>query len=224
VRQRIEDEAALVARSYPALKLALDTKTEAAALQGSIVHREELSGVPTSIGLRFVLRDGYPRTEPLVYETSRVFDRTTLDGHVLSNGRLCLWLPPRSQWQGRDPDHPWSWRDPDALLRLVDQTVLFAERHLIWQVTGKWPGRESAHGDQGYVEYIHEVLGCDIERLGLFASAFGERDAVDPYASCPCGSGSKYRFCHLERVRELRRECGTIDPAAFSAVARRDGR
>jgi hypothetical protein len=117
--------------------------------------------------------------------------------------------------------HAWSWRDPGALLRFVDQVLVFAERHLIWQVTRVWPGGQSAHGNEGYVEYVHEALGCSPERLANFAPAFAEHDEINPYAQCPCSSGKKYRFCHRQQVKTLRKECGCIGPAVFESFSRR---
>lgn len=221
IRERIERDAEIVVSAYSGLALRLDEKAGTACLEGTLVHREAESAIPTPIALRIVLRDGYPRKEPLAYETAELFEHGNLDGHVLREGRLCLWLPTRSQWRGRDPEHSWSWQDRDALLRFVDQVLVFAERHLIWQVTRVWPGGESAHGSEGYIEYVHEILSCPVEQLLEFAVAFGESDGIDPYTTCPCGSGKKYRFCHREQVRALRRECGCIGPAAFEAYGSR---
>lgn len=218
VRARIEADAARVAAAYPGLTLVLDEGAESAALVGTILLREEVSGVPTPVQVRIVLRPGYPRTEPYAYETGGLFDQSTLDGHVIHGGRLCLWLPPRSQWQGSDTTAGWSWRDDDALVRFVDQVVLFADRHLIWQVTKRWPGGESAHGQDGWLEYVQERLACARQDLKAFAPAFGRADEIAPYAPCPCGSGAKYRFCHQAGVRRLRRECPNLASGEFRGL------
>lgn len=196
----------------------LDEAAESANLVGTILLREEVSGVPTPVQVRIVLRPGYPKTEPYAYETGGLFDQSTLNGHVMPGGRLCLWLPPRSQWNGAGAATTWSWRDEDALVRFVDQIALFADRHLIWQVTGRWPGGESAHGQDGWLEYVQERLGCAQQSLKAFAPAFGRDDEVAPYATCPCGSGAKYRFCHQAEVRKLRHDCPNVATGEFRTL------
>lgn len=210
----MERDALEVAREYPDLKLVVCEKDERAQIIGTITHREEKSRVATLIPLRIELRSGYPEKEPVAYETAGQFVHGNLDGHVLSDGQLCLWLPPRSQWDGSDPH---------ALLKFVDQILLFADRHLVWKETGNWPGGASAHGDLGWVEFIHEQLCIPLEGLEGFAEGFGKEDGLDLYNDCPCGSGAKYRFCHREKVRNLRRICERmlpIKPPAFAKMAR----
>src|SRR4051812_21226031 len=64
VRERIEADAARVAAAFPGLALVLDETADSAELVGSIMLREEVSGIPTPVQLRIVLRPGYPKTEP----------------------------------------------------------------------------------------------------------------------------------------------------------------
>lgn len=207
---RLAADRQLLSVPYPELTVAVDAQSNCVRVGGRIVLRTSVSGIPTSIAIRIDLPPGYPKEEPLAYETEGRFDRTTLDGHVLSSGRLCLWLTVRSAWAGRDPAARWDYRSPDALLRFVDSVAVFCERHLAWEASGKrvWPGGESAHGGVGYAEFIYEDLGVDIARVAGFSPGFGECDRLDPYGACPCGSGRKYRFCHRARVQELRRRCG----------------
>jgi hypothetical protein len=210
---RLKAEQQRIAQRYPNLEFLADKKSGEVTIEGTITLRTRVSGVPTPISLRIVLPKSYSRGEPRAYVTGRRFEWGNLDGHVLDSGKLCLWLDTRSPWQGRDATAGWDRASPDALLRFIEQVVVFCERYLVWEAGGKksWPGGESAHGGLGYVEYVHEALGLELETLKKFAPAFGTKDRIDPYAACPCGSGKKYRFCHRRQVHELRRRCRSWD-------------
>ena len=51
---------------------------------------------------------------------------------------------------------------------------------------------EYSHGDEGFREYENEILS-------LASQVSGRNDL------CPCGSGRKYKRCHLDEVEYVKR-------------------
>ena len=69
-------------------------------------------------------------------------------------------------------------------LSYTERSGLEAARENLWD--------EYSHGDEGYREYEGEVLS-------IAGQAPGRNDP------CPCGSGRKYKRCHLDEVEQMRR-------------------
>lgn len=159
------------------------------------------SGVPSDVRVRIELPANYPAGTPIAYDAGRRCVWGDLDGHVLSNGKLCLWLPPRALWDEAEPT---------ALLQFVDQVIVFYDRYFTYEAGGKkrWPGPASKHGLDGYVEYVAEELGTSADALVAFAAVLRGGDPWEGYRSCPCASGRDFRSCHEASVRQLRRTIG----------------
>lgn len=134
------------------------------------------------------LRITYPSTFPNRNQPPSVFleshrDRWKKggDSHIENDWKLCLFVPSES---GIDFEEPTSLSD----LLAVVHTFLFKQRVYQQRLaksmrrygdTAEWPGKDRAHGDQGIREAIRD--GSDVGRN-------------DP---CPCGSGKKFKHCHL---------------------------
>jgi len=88
----------------------------------------------------------------------------------------------------------------------LDELAIFFERQLLFDATGKWPGDEHDHGDNGYLEWIKEVLANNDRLVEIFSPVLGGSVKVSRNDSCPCGAeGSKYKRCHLSKIEEIRR-------------------
>lgn len=137
------------------------------------------------------LRIEYPKTfparnqSPSVYlESHRDRWKNTENSHIESSWKLCLFVPGESQI---DFAVPSSLND----LFAVVHTFLFKQR--IYQkrlartlITGgvaQWPGEDRSHGQKGIREAIQAMGGV------------GRNDP------CPCGSGLKYKKCHMKMIR-----------------------
>lgn len=136
------------------------------------------------------LRIEYPKTfparnqPPLVYlESHRDRWKNSGDSHIESDWRLCLFVPGES---GIDFAAPTSLND----LFGVIHTFLFKQRIYQKRVAktllsggiANWPGEDRSHGERGIREAIQ---------------AMGGLGRNDP---CPCGSGEKYKKCHMRRL------------------------
>lgn len=105
------------------------------------------------------------------------------DSHIENNWRLCLFVPSES---GIDFGETNSLND----LLAVTHTFLFKQR--IYQrrlirsrldgSRAEWPGDDRSHGLQGIREAVQDAGGI------------GRNDP------CPCGSGEKFKRCHLGKL------------------------
>ncbi len=125
-----------------------------------------------------------------------------MDRHFIANGRCCLWLPPKSQWNKNDTK---------GLIGFIDQVALFFERQLICDALGGgfWPGEEYEHGAKGYLQYIQETLRGDNQLTAIFTPILTGTSIVKRNAKCPCHSGLKYKRCHLRAIEEIRARIST---------------
>lgn len=193
---RLEHERAIVNACQPGLQFKIDEATRLASLEGMITIVEAECRIITPVQTRIDFHRDHPATEPIAYETGGRFQRG-LERHLLSDGYCCLWLHPESRW---DPE------DPNALRVFLDELALFFDRQLIYDVTLKWPGPAWGHGAKGYLEFAREQLSNDEVAVTLFLACL--RRPLDRNAECPCGSGRKYKRCHLGCHDTLARRIG----------------
>jgi hypothetical protein len=167
-------------------------------LEGKVAYDLECR-VPTAVDVKIEFPSDYPFSEPRAYDSEDHFPHIA-DRHFYKDGRCCMWIPPKSEW---------SATDPEALLKFLDQVVLFFHRQLIadaWppHIPFLWPGGEWGHGVSGYLELLAEkMVGEENSNPTLLPLILGIR-SVGRNDKCPCGSNRKYKKCHLQRVEKLR--------------------
>ncbi len=198
---RLTQDRAGIAEMFPGLVYRIDEETGRVFLDGSITLVAEC-GVPTPIAVRVEFPADYPQREPHIFEVAGRFLHVS-DRHFYEDGQCCLWLPPESRWNPNDPD---------GLCRFLEEAAVFFDQQLVYEAEGcgEWPGEQRSHGDEGYLEYIEDVLGSSRRLLAVFAPILlglktGHIQSNDP---CPCGSRRKYKRCHKQRVEEIRRRMG----------------
>ncbi len=141
--------------------------------------------------IRIDLGSRGPEGWPRVFETGgrslAIAEREgvgVIDLHFYEDGGCCLGLrsvPERSFRIDRFVSElliPFFYR-----LSNVDVHGLNETRRNLWG--------EYSHGDAGYIEYEKELFNIAIHLPGI----------NDP---CPCGSGRKYKRCHLDEVEAVR--------------------
>ncbi|MBX3357316.1 MAG: SEC-C domain-containing protein [Phycisphaeraceae bacterium] len=135
--------------------------------------------------LRFVYPDGFPSRglHPSVYlDSHRDRWRNTVDSHIESDWKLCPYVPGESEV---------NCLRPDALATILARVHVFLRLETIYQrdlvkelttgIKARWPGPQRSHGD-----------------LGLLEAARERRPS--PNGPCICGSGKKYKKCHLWKL------------------------
>jgi hypothetical protein len=157
-----------------------------AFIRGAFNVVSEHGHVYETVRLRITYPPNYPTRNqpPSVYLESH-HDRWKKSGgsHIEDDWRLCLFVPSES---GIDFSETTSLND----LLAVIHTFLFKQR--IYQrrlarsrLDGgrvEWPGKDRSHGLQGIREAIQDAGGI------------GRNDP------CPCGSGKKFKRCHLGKL------------------------
>jgi hypothetical protein len=185
---RLEYDRSILHYRYPGFVFSSNLKTRRLELIGTLRLVEETTGRPTDLQLRLVLPSDYPRHEPTVYEVGGRLPRVA-DRHINeTDGSFCLWLAPLSRW---DP------LDQNALLVLLDRVSVFCEDQLTYEVVGRFPYGEWAHGEAGYAEYLFESLGSDSSIMDALAARPDVCVLPARNASCLCGSGIKFKRCHM---------------------------
>lgn len=194
---RLAADRQLIAAAYPNLKYGLNFRRHEVFLRGDIVLVEASSGIPTRIATEVRFPDDYPETEPQAFEIGNRFVHE-VDRHFYSDTEgCCLWLPPESQWDEKDPA---------ALMNFLDHVTLFYERQLIFDASGGkiWPWGERGHGNNGYLEFFAERLG-GIGNARIFEKIVRKKIQLPRRSQCPCGSGRRYKDCHERAVTELQK-------------------
>jgi hypothetical protein len=200
--RRLAQDRTQLAGAYPDLTYHFDEETDLASLEGTLTLKAASCGVPTRIAVRVEFPWAYPEQEPRIYDAAGRFPHTP-DRHFFPDGRCCLWLEPESRW---DP------RAPDGLCRLLDEAAIFFDRQLVCDATGDnaWPGPARGHGDAGYIEFAKEQLEVDTGELMALAPTLAHLPATGRNSQCGCGSGRKYKICHLHAVETLERRVGVV--------------
>jgi hypothetical protein len=183
----------------------------AVSLEGFLSIQPGDSGIAHRIQTSVRFPDDYPRSEPAAYDVAHRFKalpgKTLADRHLSEDGWCCLWLPSRTQW--RPENHK-------ALLRFMNQLVVFLERQLIYDVVKRWVGPEYPHGDTGYVYDIRETLQS--ARLVIsyqnVLRRVGQPRRRDP---CPCGAAVAFVACHKPAFDEITRRHPNASSNGYAA-------
>jgi hypothetical protein len=196
---RLEHDNAILRDRYPGFAFSSNRSTHRLELAGTLRLVEETTGQPTELRLRLVFPPDYPRQEPTVYEEGGRFPRIA-DRHINeTDGSFCLWLEPLSRWV------PSDW---NALLVLLDRVSVFCEDQLIYEASGRFPYGDWAHGDAGYAECLFEALGRDSSLLNALAARVDVGELPSRNDPCLCGSGTKFKKCHMTRLEAASRQLG----------------
>jgi hypothetical protein len=189
-RARLAHDRRIVEDLQPGLRH--EERDGAMHLVGEIVVRTE-SGIPLRVPLQIDFPGDYPSAEPRARDITSRFTHDS-DHHFIDNA-FCLWLGIESRYRSNDPD------GLRAILTEVGVQVL---RLLVWESEpqGGYPGPARPHGPSAYAEIVGEALGVhESIAMRMWRALEG---SVGRNGRCPCGSGVRYRHCHLERVARFR--------------------
>lgn len=157
-----------------------------AIMRGNFPLVSEHGHVYETISLRIEYPSSFPaRNQPpsVFLESHR--DRWEKGGnsHIELDWKLCLFVPGESGIQFAAPT---SLNDLFAVIRtyLIKERIYqrrLARSHFDGSIA-KWPGEDRSHGIEGIREAVNESSG------------------VRRNAPCPCGSGKRFKNCHLRKL------------------------
>jgi hypothetical protein len=142
------------------------------------------------------LPDDYPASIPVVREIGGRIPRT-YDYHIINEqGEACLFLP-EQRW--------WVYPPGTTFVKFLNGPVrhFFLGQSLVRRGE-PWPFGEWGHGAKGTLEFYAELLGTsDLDTLRRYVEYLTQKH-IKAHWSCPCGSGTQLRYCHIDQLRELR--------------------
>ena len=174
---------------YPELEFRI---LEGRVVLEGLIRLQLECGIERVVQVRLEFPDDYPQKEPRAFDSAKQFPHIP-NRHFFLIGQCCLWLPPESLWDSQASD---------ALLMFLHQVAIFFEKQLIYNVLHRWPGKQRGHGEQGYREWMCEVLQIEETKLHRFIPTLLGK-SCGATAPCPCDSNLKFRRCHRDRVAKI---------------------
>lgn len=180
--------------AYPKIRL-LDVDACKVVLQGEYRLKAQLAGsqfIERTFFLRIVCPSDYPRTLPLVYDTSGYFPRS-LDFHTYSDGSFCL---------GSELKIKSILKSDSSLTSFFERIVirfLYSVSHRV--EFGNFPYGELDHGEKGLIDDYSQLFNVNGKASVLRAlKALGVRKRVANKLLCPCGCGDRLGSCEYRFV------------------------
>lgn len=192
-----------IASEHPSsLMVRIDTDQKRVVLEGKLRYAPMVEGgTPEFVRVEVVLSRNHPAEEPSSFDADSRFPKIATFHKFFGSDKLCLWLPPESEWSG----------DDEALRAYLDQVVVHVHRQLLCEADpmNKWPGEERAHTYVGaYTELLTEWLGS-FELAECFVGRWRKGEMPGRNDACPCRSGKKWKRCHREAIERFERRCGS---------------
>ncbi len=189
--------------------LVVENKKSEVTVKGRFLLHESVSqidprGPLTEYELEIFVPRTYPRKQPIVFETGGKIPRID-ERHINGRGDCCILV-----W-----DH-WLLTTEDASFSSYFSGPLhdyFLGQHH-FELFGKWPFGERAHGYPGLVEAYVETIGFpelpSNQRALKQILKLLSQDWPKGHWPCPCGSNKKLRNCHRKELEDIHRR---IPPA-----------
>ena len=145
--------------------------------------------------IALLLQDGFPKTEPFVWETAGRIPRVA-DRHIYptpGNCCLCVW----QEWL-------WKTQHPDFESFLIGPLHSYFVSQSIFELTGDWPFGERDHDQAGLDQALESMLEVIPNAQTDAALALLSQKKIKGHARCPCGSGKRLRSCHFDDLLFIR--------------------
>jgi len=193
-QQLIRDAEAVVAR-HPSLSIKLKDEYPV-KIFGNFIIEDDQGQPQGNFDIEVQVPAAYPYAFPTLKETSEKILPRTQDRHIDVNGIICYENPrilELSQHQG---------------ISLVDFFRRYVQPFFCWQLLydiegpgllGGW-----SHGNKGIKEFYEDALKTNDERaIRAILSAIITHSLPGRNDACMCGSGKKYKRCHVTLIQEL---------------------
>lgn len=148
-----------------------------------------------SYEVRVELREGFPTALPKTYVLSKKIPWTN-DRHIGANGGCCI-APEAEEYCVLGRDY--------SLVSYIEKLVIpFFASQKLFDLEGDWPNGDFPHFTDGLISYYKSKLCLDSLDKVIFALsiAVGQKQ-LGRNDACLCGSGRKFKKCHLSTIEGL---------------------
>jgi hypothetical protein len=184
----------LLAEIQPGLTARLDT--DAIEITGEF-RLSDAEGVYDRFQIRLQIPQLYPLSEPKLFETGGRISAGA-KRHTNPDGSCCFGI-----WE------KWYFQHPDRSVRALLEGPIksYFVSQVVYELSGKWPFGEHAHGYAGLVEAGAELFSCtaDMNVIKRMIDAILSGKVIAS-AQCPCGSGVATKDCHQATIEKLHSE------------------
>ncbi len=187
-------------------------RDDGTALAEGAVVLDAGAGTTTEVEISMRFDQLYPGAPPAVYDRAKRW-RPSVDRHMYPDHRFCLALP------GVDRIDVST---PDQFAVFLDRLAIYLSFQLIFDASGRWPGKAWRHGHAAYAQHVVETLR--IESSELFERLWPHVTGTPASRNqpCPCGAGRKFKNCHESAVRSVRSLRQFSDFAQIESLVREE--
>lgn len=192
---RFIDEASDLLLNFPDLEL-FSQENSVPILGGKIILYDDNKNIIDQYEVRIMCSEDYPKSFPLVYETSKRLPHNN-DWHIYNDGHFCICTPLEEQI------HCSKGINLSGFIKDHLTPYLFNQK---FREENGYFLNERSHGPLGIFEFLFQKTKCKTkERLCQIISYVIHNPEPNRVAKCFCGSNLKYRYCHRDTYRDLKR-------------------
>lgn len=179
---------------YPLLQI--DENSQFVQVAGEIILSDPELGEFDRYKVSISFLKCYPYCFPKVIELSNIIPKVDYR-HVNPDGSLCLAVPPEERLVTKNGINFKFFLDKVLVPHLSRET--YREK------SGNYPDGEYDHGNNGIWQFYFNRLG-KIDKTHVISELSEIRNSKWPNRNerCVCGSGKKFKQCHLEIWREIK--------------------
>lgn len=186
--------------SFDQPKLSVRRVETGCVVEGAYVLTEDdcslkSAGAITEFEIKIVIDDGFPVSEPIVYETAGRIPRIVARHINSDSGDCCIGV--WEEWLASSKEHTFS-----AFLNGPVRSFFLSQ--FLFEKTGNWRFGERSHYDKGLFEAYADVLGitCNEKDVRYYLKLLSQ-SWPKGHRLCPCGSGKRLRHCHRVELYKL---------------------
>lgn len=163
-------------------------------IEGRLHLPDEEGKFIDSYNIKIEVKDDYPNSLPLVYETAQRIP-INIDWHIFPDGHCCIVTP---------PEESLICKRGITLCEFISKHVLpYFHNQLFRELNGYFLN-ERSHGNEGIKEFLFSKFETfDAEKISRYLLFIAKKNQPKRTSSCFCGSGRKFRKCHRTLFKEL---------------------
>lgn len=187
-----QKDISLVLQKYQGLKV---TNDEECVLEGTIEIEDSNGDFWGKYQIKIVFPQNFPFEFPKMFETGGKIPKEG-DWHIYPDGSCCTTVRLNELLVSRNGI---------TLLRFLDEFgVPFLANHKHKELKGRYASGEYSHGMGGYWEFFQEKLNTkDLQIILRGLTLLLNGQTPERNALCFCGTGRKYKKCHMASIHEL---------------------